>query len=180
MDFRIVEFFNHLQVGNFINQITAHIVWVTFLIIFYLVLIALAYFFDKQNRKIIILTVVVAFVIDILITSLFFKGFLDNYCHLFRLQPWMAYPNDIIAIGKTINSSSFPSAHMSNILAVLTVFVYYWRKTWLWFSLFALLMAFSLMHNGVHYPTDILAGSILGFLYGLGAIYLVKKIIKKK
>jgi undecaprenyl-diphosphatase len=180
MDSKIVEFLNHLQVGNFINQITIHVVWVTFLLIFYLALIALTCFLDKKNRKIVIITVIIAFFIDILITSLFFKDFLVNYYHLFRLQPWMAHPNDIIAIGKTSNSSSFPSAHMSNILAVLTVFVYYYRKTWLWALLFALLIAFSLIHNGVHYPTDILAGSVLGLLYGFAAIYLVKKFTKFK
>ncbi len=180
MDLKIVEFFNHLAVGNFVNQITIHAVWVTSIIIFYLLLIALTYFFDKKNRKIVIITVIVAFVIDMLITTLFFKDFLANYCHLFRAQPWAAHPGNITPIGLTTNSSSFPSAHMSSILAVLTVFVYYYRKTWGYALFFVLLMAFCLLHNGVHYPTDILAGSILGFLYALAAIFLVRKFIKYK
>lgn len=180
MDFQIVRFINHLFQGTFVDKMTIFFVWVSFLLIFYLVLIALTYYLDKKQRKIIIITVVVVFLIDILITNIFIKYFLGNYWHLFRLQPWLGHPNDIIALGKTLPSSSFPSAHMSNILAVLTVFVFYWRKTWPWALLFAVFMAFSLLHNGVHYPTDILAGSILGLLYGLAAIYLVKWFWKDK
>lgn len=179
MDLQIVEFFNHLNVGNFINQITIHAVWVTFLVSFYLILLIMVYFLDKKNRKIVIITVAAAFLIDMLITTFFFKDFIANYCHLFRAQPWVAHPNDITPIGLTSPSSSFPSAHMSNVLAVMTVFVYYYRKTWIYALIFALIIAFSLLHNGVHYPTDILAGSFLGFLYALLAIWVVKKIFKK-
>ncbi|HCB51180.1 TPA: hypothetical protein DEP21_01160 [Patescibacteria group bacterium] len=28
-------------------------------------------------------------------------------------------------------------------------------------------MAFSRMHNGMHYPSDVIVGSVLGILYGL-------------
>jgi len=41
---------------------------------------------------------------------------------------------------------------------------------------FVLLMTFARMHNGMHYPSDILVGSILGIIYGAVSIYFVNKI----
>jgi undecaprenyl-diphosphatase len=63
-------------------------------------------------------------------------------------------------------------------LAVLSVFVYYYRKVWPWALGFILLMAFARMHNGMHYPSDVLAGTILGICYGLIAVWLIRKIAK--
>ena len=38
--------------------------------------------------------------------------------------------------------------------------------------LLALLVAFSRMYVGVHYPTDVLGGAVLGILYGLAGLAL--------
>jgi membrane-associated phospholipid phosphatase len=43
-----------------------------------------------------------------------------------------------------------------------------------------LLMAFSRMHNGMHYPSDVLMGSLLGIGYWLLSVWIAKKIMKKK
>jgi undecaprenyl-diphosphatase len=62
---------------------------------------------------------------------------------------------------------------MSSTVSILTVFVYFYKKYWIvWTSaiLFALLMAFARIHNGMHYPTDVLAGTALGIVYGIIAI----------
>jgi len=176
MDFEIVRFLNHLGYGTWVDRVTTFFETISFILIFYLILIILAYLFNKKNWKIIFFGAIVAFFIDILITDLLIKGYLVDHFNFFRLQPWQAYPGDISAIGKTISSASFPSAHMSNVFAVLAIVVFYWRKLWPWTLAFALIIAFSLLHNGVHYPSDILAGSILGFIYGLVAIYLSKQI----
>ncbi len=39
-------------------------------------------------------------------------------------------------------------------------------------------MALSRLHNGMHYPTDILGGIVLGLIYGVIAIILSKKYSK--
>jgi membrane-associated phospholipid phosphatase len=59
-------------------------------------------------------------------------------------------------------SGSMPSSHAANWFAgVFVAFIYYRRS--LWFVLpAALVVSFSRVYNGVHYPSDVLAGAILG------------------
>ena len=65
---------------------------------------------------------------------------------------------------------SFPSSHAANNFAGATVIAhFYQRQKWYWFA-FAALVAFSRPYVGVHYPSDIIAGSIVGFGIGMIAI----------
>lgn len=57
---------------------------------------------------------------------------------------------------------SFPSNHASNCFAAATVLAWYFRKRRHYFYTFAFLVAISRPALGVHYPSDIAAGAILG------------------
>jgi undecaprenyl-diphosphatase len=57
---------------------------------------------------------------------------------------------------------SFPSSHAVNNFGVATLFSFYYRK-WTWaFIGWASLVALSRPAVGVHYPSDILGGAIIG------------------
>ncbi len=63
------------------------------------------------------------------------------------------------------NRHSMPSAHAANMFTVAVIaFFFYRRSGWFLFPL-AAAVAFSRIYNGVHYPTDVLAGAILGTVY---------------
>jgi membrane-associated phospholipid phosphatase len=67
----------------------------------------------------------------------------------------------------TANERSMPSAHAANMFTVAVIaFFFYRRSGWFFFPL-AAAVAFSRIYNGVHYPTDVLAGAILGTVYAL-------------
>lgn len=57
---------------------------------------------------------------------------------------------------------SFPSSHATNISAVAVLFGYFYRKGTIWFISIAVLVGFSRIYVGVHYPGDVLFGFMVG------------------
>lgn len=174
MEYQIVLYFNQLGQGTFVDKVTAFISLIPFLIVLWTILAILALIFDKQNGKWLFLAVLIALALHFLISEAILKHAILTFFST-RTRPWIAHP-DIIAVGKTFTDSSFPSSHMASTLAVLTVFVAFYKKIWPLALIFVLVMAFARMHNGMHYPTDVLAGTILGIIYGLLSVWIVKKI----
>jgi len=74
------------------------------------------------------------------------------------------------------STSSMPSSHAANwFAAVMVAFVYY-RST-IWFLLpAALCVSFSRIYNGVHYPSDVLAGAILGAGYAAASVWCLERL----
>ena len=62
----------------------------------------------------------------------------------------------------TANHHSFPSAHSANWFALATVAFLFYRRSARFMVPLAAAVAFSRVYNGVHYPTDVLAGAIIG------------------
>lgn len=72
---------------------------------------------------------------------------------------------------------SFYSNHASNMFtfaAFSAQFIPYMKIP---FFLIAAAVAYSRVYNGVHYPSDVLAGAVIGALLGLLFAYLFKKIL---
>lgn len=83
-----------------------------------------------------------------------------------RLRPHVAYPKEVRAVGKSMIDSSFPSSHVAAMVAGLVVLVNFFPFLWTFAIVVVLLTGWSRMYNGMHYPSDILAGIILGLAYG--------------
>ena len=83
-----------------------------------------------------------------------------------RPRPCLALDNVNALLGCT-TSGSMPSAHAANNFAVaMLLFLFYRRSGWFMFP-FAASVAFSRVYCGVHYPSDVLAGAILGAGYAI-------------
>lgn len=73
---------------------------------------------------------------------------------------------------------SFPSSHVTVIMA-LTILVWKVNRKWgIVFLIFTILTAFSRMIIGVHYPIDVFAGACFGVVIGSTSIWL-NKFIKR-
>lgn len=87
---------------------------------------------------------------------------------------------DLVSLIGTAGGYSFPSGHTSSSFACASAVCFMLKKTdmkWRWLLIvLAAVMGFTRLYVGVHYPTDILGGVILGVLYGYagfqGALFL--------
>ena len=71
---------------------------------------------------------------------------------------------------------SFPSGHTTASFEGATVILLRHRKWGIAACVLAALIAFSRMYLYVHYPTDILAGLVLGVLFGFLGVLIVNKL----
>jgi undecaprenyl-diphosphatase len=192
-ELQIVEYFNRLGLGTHMDLLTVFISFIPFMIALWLVMILLAIIFDKKRGWMVLVSVAIAMAFYLLFSDFILKHAILAFYPM-RVRPYLAHPGDIILVARkaiifgkeslnlteNFRDSSFPSGHMGSSLAVFTVFVYYYRKIWPLVLVFVLFMAYSRMHLGMHYPTDVLTGTVLGIICGLLAVLITKRIFRKK
>jgi undecaprenyl-diphosphatase len=83
-----------------------------------------------------------------------------------RSRPCLALEGVRLLVGCT-NSASFPSNHAVNASALATLVTLYMPRLWLPAVALALLVGYSRVYVGVHYPLDVLVGGVLGIVVAL-------------
>lgn len=79
-----------------------------------------------------------------------------------RIRPCHAFTPDQIHLLVGCGGLSFPSSHAVNNFGVATMFSQFYPKARVWLYAFASLIAVSRVCVGVHYPSDIVGGAIIG------------------
>jgi undecaprenyl-diphosphatase len=80
-----------------------------------------------------------------------------------RIRPCNVLENVHLLVGCT-QAFSFPSAHACNLFSSATLLSRSYKSLTPVFLIIAFLVSFSRIYVGVHYPFDVLAGGLLGFL----------------
>ncbi len=96
-----------------------------------------------------------------------------------RPRPYTDYPTTLMLIDQ-LTSYSFPSGHTSSSFAAAYVLSKYFKQFALLFWSFAIVMGLSRIYLFVHYPTDVIAGALLGLACGIIINFLYETYLKKK
>ena len=94
-----------------------------------------------------------------ILAALFLGGSLKRLVR--RPRPLSLVPGLFVTPSAVIGSS-YPSGHTIGAFALAAALSVWWpRRWWVWWSL-AVVVAFSRMYLGLHYPSDCLGGALLG------------------
>lgn len=169
MEIRIVKFFNRLGRGR-IDIISDFLSRVRYLFYFWAVVSAVAIVFGGSSRIAIFISLAVVTAAHFGISEGIIKRSITKLWGI-RRRPYLV-DSEIIPVGRHFSDSSFPSSHMASSAGMLWVLTHFFPFVWPVAICFAVIMAFIRMHNGMHYPSDILAGIILGIGYGELGVYV--------
>jgi len=134
--------------------------------LFWILLIVLFWIEDKEKIS---LHLFYVFVIDSLSLLLFKQLFL-------RPRPFGALQVTEVDIGP-----SFPSGHSQRAFSGAVILSNYYKKYSLLFYALSVLVSFSRIFIGLHYPLDVLIGSVNGIIIGMITLLLpAKKINSRK
>lgn len=106
------------------------------------------------------------------------SGFMKPYFMRFRPCHDPAIENLVHVVGGCGGQYGFASSHASNSFALALAFTLINKKDvrWKYFLfLWAILVSYSRIYVGVHYPTDLLAGAIVGLLVTLSIYFITLK-----
>lgn len=174
MDERLLFFVNQTLANPwldiFFSWISQHVLFSTPLL-----LTVLAFFmwrFGKDGLKFWLLTILLIVLGDQL--GALIKHLTEQARPCAALGEAVRQTNTMFHINCSRHLNGMPSNHALNffLFAVFTGFVLRWRA-WMWgFGILAVLVALSRVYLGVHYPSQILMGTILGGALGLLAGWL--------
>ncbi|MDR1696460.1 MAG: glycosyltransferase family 39 protein [Endomicrobium sp.] len=85
---------------------------------------------------------------------------------------------NVNTIYEQVHRNSFPSGHTQSAVAACTFMFLTVRKYWYWYVFLAFAAGFERIYAGAHFPSDVLAGALIGFFTALIMVKLFKKYSK--
>ncbi len=139
--------------------------------IFWLLSAILLIVFPKTRK--IGITALAAIAVSFVLSQLVIKNIVG------RVRPFEYFDwNLALMLVDIPHDSSFPSSHTSVSVAAGLAILFCDKKFGIPAVIIAVLVAFSRLYLFVHYPSDVLAGIILGTIVAVAAYFVVGKILK--
>jgi undecaprenyl-diphosphatase len=184
-DYQLMEWLN-TDAFPFLDRIMWYFSEKLFWIPIYLLLLYALY--KKYSTKVFV-WVIVFLALSVLINDQVASGIFKNWVGRFRpshdplIQTKLHYslePNGQVYKG---GKFGFYSSHAANYAGVAVLFILWMRPVKRWVAalcvLWVLLISYSRIYLGVHFPSDILMGLTMGTLVGFLCFFLWKKTVTK-
>ncbi len=176
IDKYIFYFINHSLSNTVFDKFFPFITEVKHWYIVYFILWMILFFKGGRLGKIAAITTIFLITVSDQISSSLIKNFVE------RIRPCNDLP-DVNLLVFCSGSYSMPSSHAVNNFAMATFFsLLFAQYKWTLF-ITASLMALSRPYVGVHYPSDIIIGALIGAFIGYvfaKIVLYIKKVIDKK
>lgn len=170
LDFRILEVINSFH-NSFFDTVIVFASNIGEYAIIWLIIGLYFLLFDKKHGKLMFFTLAIALIIEVTIND----GFLKNF--FYRERPYLLFQN-LHHLGPDTTNSSFVSGHTASSVAAFLVFIKFYKKMiWPLLAL-VLLMIWTRFYLGMHYPSDIIGGVIVGCVSAWLAFLIGKKVLK--
>jgi len=117
-------------------------------------------FIWKKNRL-----MVISAAISVFLSRLVIAEIVKNIVH--RARPYVILETARKIINGNTDFKSFPSGHAAIFFALAMAVYFYNKKLGIWFFVAAILMGIARIFVGVHWPTDILGGAVIGIVSGV-------------
>lgn len=159
---------------NLINQFALKWFWLDVLVIFlaeylgYVLLFSLLLFLAIRFRK------YFKMVVEIVVSAILARFVIVELIRWIWQRPRPFVYNNVNLL-LTHDAPAFPSGHAAFFFAFSTIVYFYNKKIGIFFFLSSILIVISRVFAGIHWPTDILAGAVVGVFSG----WLIHKISKK-
>lgn len=125
----------------------------------------------KRNVKIAALLLIITISVSDQLNSSVIKYWLE------RPRPCHALQNVHLLVSCG-SGFSFPSSHAVNNFAAALILAFFFPRAKWWFFGFAAIVAFSRVYVGVHYPSDVIGGAVIG-LFCAANVLLVFSVLEK-
>ena len=171
LDTKIFNNINHLPHGKVLNALALAVHYLTYYGWVFIIPVLYNYFSGNASKRLLAKE---------LLLSMILAGSIND----FILQKWIARPRpfsvlpDAITVGKLPSEYSFPSGHTAMAFAFATTYILFMPKSLVsyLFLVFAVGIGIGRIYIGFHYPSDVLAGSILGIICAFLSMFIYKVI----
>ncbi len=168
-DSALFLFINHLPHNLLFDTFFGFTTFIGYFGVVWIIIALYLYIKNKTKSKKLVQAIVISNILAIIIG----EGILKNI--FARPRPQIDISTAILPFD-FYHSFSFPSGHA--IIAFAAAFILgrgHERLKWFYYLL-AFLIAFSRVYLGKHYPSDILAGAVIGLLIGFSSSKIVTKL----